>query len=381
MSDATIELPNLDRTIDWSFEAFVRHHDRPDRLYFTFGKIAWQYASQHGYDNKPVEEKWKIVTQIREFLEHGDILIVRNSETLAISLIPVGETLQTFRDPVAALNRFVPMFLEDQAYRSEKTALISRLRGEIAGTRNHIEKAQARLRELEGGNNYRLWADLIMANLHRISPGTTEVTLENIYGKGQSVSLRLRKEQSPQKNAETFYRKAKNQQLEIDHLRAATSVRENELRKKEDLLARVVAAADLETVRKLRPSEKNKSVTGSPSLPYREFVHRGFRIWVGKNAESNDQLTLKYSSKDDLWLHVRDVPGSHVVIKHQAGKNFPKDVIERAAELAAYNSKRRTETLCPVTVTPKKYVRKRKGDPPGTMVVSRETVVMVTPKP
>jgi predicted ribosome quality control (RQC) complex YloA/Tae2 family protein len=68
-----------------------------------------------------------------------------------------------------------------------------------------------------------------------------------------------------------------------------------------------------------------------------------------------------------------------VIIKHQSGKKFPKDVIERAAELAAYNSKRKTETLCPVIVTPRKFVRKRKGDPPGAVVIEREDVILVRP--
>ena len=71
--------------------------------------------------------------------------------------------------------------------------------------------------------------------------------------------------------------------------------------------------------------------------------------------------------------------GSHVLIKHQAGKVIPKPVIERAAKLAAWYSKRKSDTLCPVTVTPKKYVRKRKGDPAGAVVVERETVMLVEP--
>jgi predicted ribosome quality control (RQC) complex YloA/Tae2 family protein len=77
------------------------------------------------------------------------------------------------------------------------------------------------------------------------------------------------------------------------------------------------------------------------SLPYREVEFNGYKIWIGKNAQNNDTLTLKYGYKEDLWLHAKDVAGSHVLIKHQAGKNFPKDVIERAAQLAAYYSKRK----------------------------------------
>jgi predicted ribosome quality control (RQC) complex YloA/Tae2 family protein len=82
-----------------------------------------------------------------------------------------------------------------------------------------------------------------------------------------------------------------------------------------------------------------------------------------------------------LWLHAKDVSGSHVIIKYQAGKNFPEPVIERAAGLAAFFSKLRTDSLCPVIVTPKKYVRKPKGLPEGAVVVDREKVLMVVPIP
>jgi predicted ribosome quality control (RQC) complex YloA/Tae2 family protein len=105
-----------------------------------------------------------------------------------------------------------------------------------------------------------------------------------------------------------------------------------------------------------------------------------YKIWIGKNAQHNDTLTLKYSFKEDLWLHAKDVPGSHVLVKYQSGKKFPKEVIERAAQLAAYNSKRKTDSLCPVAFTPKKHVRKRKGDPAGAVVVEREEVILVEPR-
>ena len=72
--------------------------------------------------------------------------------------------------------------------------------------------------------------------------------------------------------------------------------------------------------------------------------------------------------------------GSHVVVKYKAGKSFPKNVIERAAELAAWYSKRRTDSLCPVTVTPKKFVRKPKGLAEGQVIVEKEDVVMVVPR-
>lgn len=112
---------------------------------------------------------------------------------------------------------------------------------------------------------------------------------------------------------------------------------------------------------------------------FRRIEYQGFMILVGRNAKNNDLLTQQYAFKEDLWLHARDVSGSHVVIKYQAGKKFPVMVIERAAQLAAFYSKRKTDSLCPVIVTPKKFVRKPKGYPQGAVMVDKEEVVMVEP--
>jgi predicted ribosome quality control (RQC) complex YloA/Tae2 family protein len=90
-------------------------------------------------------------------------------------------------------------------------------------------------------------------------------------------------------------------------------------------------------------------------------------------------LTQRYARKEDLWLHARDVSGSHVIIRRQAGKKYPIPVIEKAAALAAYHSKRRTDTLCPVIVTPKKYVRKTRDLLEGQVIIDKEEVIMIEP--
>ncbi len=106
----------------------------------------------------------------------------------------------------------------------------------------------------------------------------------------------------------------------------------------------------------------------------------GWQIWIGKNANNNDLLTQKYAKKDDLWLHARDVAGSHVIIRKRSGMVFPKNIIERAAELAAFYSKRKTDTVCSVIVTQKKYVRKPKNMAAGKVIVDKEETLLVVPK-
>jgi len=115
-------------------------------------------------------------------------------------------------------------------------------------------------------------------------------------------------------------------------------------------------------------------------FPFKRYQVNGFEIWVGRNAANNELLTLKYAHKDDLWLHARNVPGSHVIIKYQSNKPFPQDVVEKAAALSAYYSTLKNDSLCPVSYTQKKFVRKFKGGALGTMKMEREDVIMVVPQ-
>ena len=299
-----------------------------------------------------------------------------------LSLVKTGVINKTFEHPVEAANDFYYTLTQDYAVQREKTQLLHSLRLKIAAGRHYCEKNSARLSQLRNDHHYRIWADLIMANLHTIPERAEKVRLDNFYSGNTPMEIKLKKDLSPQKNAEIFYKKAKNQHIEIEKLETSIRQKEDEMRLLLEKIKQAEAMTDLKSFRNftdvVNPEEEKRKA--GAALPYREFVYRDFRIWVGKSAQQNDVLTLKYSHKDDLWLHAKDVAGSHVLIKHQSGKNFPRDVIEYAASLAAASSKRKNEALCPVVVTPKKFVRKRKGDPPGAVVVDREEVLLVAPR-
>ncbi|RYE93892.1 MAG: DUF814 domain-containing protein, partial [Oxalobacteraceae bacterium] len=189
---------------------------------------------------------------------------------------------------------------------------------------------------------------------------------------------------TPQRNAENFYRKAKNEKIEEEHLTAQATSQEAELVKIDEQRR---ALTELTSLKELRRYVKQQGLTGetgattlSADQLFKEVNLDGFRILIGRNARNNDLLTQRFAYKEDLWLHARDVSGSHVLIKYRAGKPFPRNVIERAAELAAWYSRRRTDSLCPVTVTPRKFVRKPKGLAEGQVLIEKESVVMVVPK-
>lgn len=382
IEDTKLDPDSLDRTIDWSYEHFASGEKSPEAIYFTFGKLVWQYLKWNGFDRLSLEQQWQAIQQVRADLEAPDAFyILEESGKIQFSLLNVVPIVKKIEDPIVAVTEFYSYYTQNNAFAREKASALAALRSKLSSNENYLQKTENKLRELEGENNYRVWADVLMANMHAIPPGAAKVTLPNFYQENHPTEIKLKPELSAQKNAANFYKKGKNQQIEIDRIRKLIENKKEEYGKLKDLLQQLSAAHDKKTLRNLTGNVgfedvKKKQVV---PLPYREVEFNGYKIWIGRNAECNDILTLKFGYKEDLWLHAKDVSGSHVLLKHQAGKKFPKEVIDRAAQLAAYFSKRRNETLCPVIVTPRKFVRKRKGDPAGVVVVEREEVLMVVP--
>ncbi len=380
-ADFEIKLNDIDRSIDWSFENFSKSQTCLQTTYFTFGKPIWNYLNAHQFEGLSLEARWKLLQHTLAFLEKTAYYILNKEGVISLSLLPTDNIENTFDNPIDAINEFFHHRISTAAFQKEKTSLLSQVNGKLKQAGSYYKKNRQKLTELEGDLHYSQWADLIMANLNKIKQGMEQIELENLYDEQKPVSIKLKKELSPQKNAEVFYRKGKNQTIEVKTLKESIDKKEKEIGHLNELRSSLIKATEMNDLKQLSGSvvtqvpDKQKTL----ALPYHETEFKGFKIWIGKNAAANDTLTLKHSYKEDLWLHAKDVPGSHVLIKHQSGKPFPKDVIEHAAGLAAYYSKRKNESLCPVAYTPKKFVRKRKGDPAGSVVVEREEVILTEP--
>lgn len=117
-----------------------------------------------------------------------------------------------------------------------------------------------------------------------------------------------------------------------------------------------------------------------PSGPLRFISRDGLTILVGKNNVQNDYLTLRLAQDDDLWLHTKDIPGSHVLIRRDNRPEIPDDTIREAAELAAHFSKARHSGKVPVDYTAARHVRKPKGLPTGKVIYDHQQTVFVTPR-
>ena len=117
--------------------------------------------------------------------------------------------------------------------------------------------------------------------------------------------------------------------------------------------------------------------------PYRYTLSDGTKVLVGRNNTENDYLTMKMASKTDVWMHTKDIPGSHVIVRLEDGRSLgdlPAEIIYEAASVAAYHSKASGSTNVPVDYVPVRYVKKPNGAKPGMVIFTHNQTVYVNPK-
>jgi predicted ribosome quality control (RQC) complex YloA/Tae2 family protein len=239
---------------------------------------------------------------------------------------------------------------------------------------------QKRTLEITERRSYREIGDLILAHAHSIKKGVTNALLTDYYT-NQRIRIKLDENLNAAENAQKYYRKAKNEFLELEKLKeniTALNIRIEENTKKLALVQSATAFSEIKSLQKKGNPSNVPPKKGGPTLPYKQYEYIGYEIWVGKNAKSNDEL-IRLSSKNDLWLHVKDFTGSHVIIK-QKGREYSKDVIKIGAQLAAFHSKAKHQSLVQVQFTMRKFVSKPKKAMPGEVNVLQESFVDVEPK-
>jgi predicted ribosome quality control (RQC) complex YloA/Tae2 family protein len=221
--------------------------------------------------------------------------------------------------------------------------------------------------------------DLIMAHLQEIQPGLKEISLPN-FEETQIIKIKLNTTLNAIQNAEAYYRKARNESREAALIEARLATTRDGHRQALHWLKLLEAAQHSKDLRNI-PIPEKKGKAQQSDLPFHEFNLLGYLVWVGKHAKANELLLNSYSRKNDVWMHARDVAGSHVLLRSSSGvSGIPRAVLEQAASLAAWFSKGKTQGWLPVQYTERKYVRKRKGGAPGEVLVEREQVLVVQPR-
>ncbi len=263
--------------------------------------------------------------------------------------------------------------------------VLERLEGALQKGQGRVRAIQREMDQATDPEESRERANLLLARLGEVRRGETQVTLKGFQG--EEVVLSLDPSLSPQENAEALYDEAARQERALSRLpplleRAEASAEELRLLR-ESLLAGEISPEEAETRLPAAPGRKKGSGPDEElRLPYRRFRSSGgMEIRVGRGSGDNDALTFQHARPDDIWLHAREASGAHVILRW-AGKGPPpaRDMAE-AAVLAALHSRARNAKVVPVDWTRKKYIRKPRKAPPGTVSPDRTQTLFVQPDP
>ncbi|MCY4403780.1 MAG: NFACT RNA binding domain-containing protein [Candidatus Poribacteria bacterium] len=342
---------------------------------------------------------WEAYQQVIAFFDTKNVvpqILMDGDVPLAVSPMP----LKQFPDPVShafdtmseALAVYYDAITLKENIASEKHRLKQAL-DKQKKLHNRKEKGlQKDLERAEKSEDYRIYGELILANLHNITRGQKQVELQNYYSPElDTLTISLNPELSPSNNAQSYfkkYTKAKRGFSQIQQLIAALEAEQKVLIQYE---MKLESSNTLESLQKLsaefvengylKTQHKNKKQQDISEGPFRKYISKnGFHMYVGRNSESNDLLLRQIAKPRDMWLHAKQIHGSHVIIRNPENKpDIPMPTLLQAAQLAAYFSKAHHSSYVPVDYTWAKYVVKRKGNVAGYVHYTHEKTLYVDP--
>ncbi len=256
------------------------------------------------------------------------------------------------------------------------------------------KKLSEDLLSAENSEKYRLYGELLTANLHLIKPGDRKVRVINYYD-GSEIEIPLDEKISASANAQKYFKKYSKARTAIHEKQAQLEDNDRDIEYLESVIQNIEAADsvplldsirdELEQtgyVRRRQKASQRKKKNRRPE-PLKYTLSDGTEVLVGRNNMDNDWLTMKYASKTDVWMHTKDIPGSHIIVRLEDGRNvndLRAELIYEAASIAAYHSKAVGSDNVPVDYVPVRYVKKPNGSKPGMVIFTHNQTVYVTPK-
>ena len=256
-----------------------------------------------------------------------------------------------------------------------------------AGSAQRMGGIDKMLKDASKREKYRIYGELLTANLYRIKYGDTEITVDNYYSEtGEQVTIPLEENLTPAKNAQKYYTRYNKAKTSEEQALIQKDKTEKELLYLESVADEILRAESTAEIAEIKEELRDTGYIAKDNNPKRkketvskpmEFEIKGYKVFVGRNNRQNDYLTLKMSRSQDIWLHTKNIPGSHVIIQKKEGEEIPDEIILEAAILAASNSKAKNSSKVPVDYTVVKNVKKPSGAKPGMVIYDHYNTIYV----
>lgn len=332
---------------------------------------------------------------VRAIVKEGTPTVLNDNSNVPkdFSFIPINQyggsfSSKTYTTYGEALDAFYKE--KDNADRIKRASndILKLLSNLIARTEKKMALRRQDLIACADREKYRIYGELIKANLFKIPQGSSFALLQNYYDENLAeIKIPLDPAFSPAANADRYFKEYKKSYTAEKMLNNLIKQDEEDLKYFDSVfysLTRAETIAELNEIRSeliesgiLRIERKVKK--SKDDISFREYLSpSGFKILIGKHNRQNDLLTLSKATKGDLWFHAKNIPGSHTVLITE-GNTVPEEDILFAAKLAAKYSKAQSSSNVPVDYTLIKFVKKPSGAKPGMVIYSGEKTLFVSP--
>ena len=265
--------------------------------------------------------------------------------------------------------------------------LLHVIRKNLQRNKKKLKKLSNELKATENADEYRIKGEVLITYLYQIKRGMTKITLPNFYDNNKEITISLSNQLSPSQNAQKYFKKYQKLKNAVTFVNEQIELTKKEVAYLEEIQTQIELAtpADLNDIKtelqqegyiKKKQQKSKHSSRVKINKPESFIASDGTEILVGKNNLQNEKLTLHTAKKADIWLHAKNIPGSHVIIK----SNNPSDeTLFEAAMLAAYFSKFRSSANVPIDYVQVKNIRKPNGSKPGFVIYEGQKTLTVTP--
>ena len=339
-------------------------------------------------DDSPKQSQSEKSANDHTYLEDKDKVVAVSA--LKLAQFPNTES-RFFETMSEALSAYYDAVIRDEAMQSERNALRQVLDKMSAA----LERKQVSLRQdlanAEQAEDYRIKGELLTANLHQVERGQAVIEVQNYYSPDLSeLSIELNPQLNPSDNAQQYFKRYTKAKRGVSVIHRLIADNEAEQEVLNAYVSEVEAAKGLKELRSIQSefikkgwikNTKRQSKRSESAGAFRKYTSPdGFQIYVGRNSKENDLLLRRIASSRDMWLHAKQIHGSHVVIRNPENKpGIPMPTLLKAAQIAAFFSKAQHASYVPVDYTWFRYVVKPKGTASGFVTYTHEKTLYVEP--
>ena len=394
-----------------SFEDFYEKISSDNSISDVFNGISQSFIEaslKHlGIDVLNVDTLKKLYEYLKEIIDRTDGNLLNfqiiDSKKRDYFLVEAEENSSPF-----PLNFFIDDFYTQKETSEEfkiyRDSILKMILDLLKKYQKRLYNIDEKLHSCEQMEKYQLYGELITANLYQIkNENLKEILLDNYYNNNEKIVIPLDDRYSPSMNAKRFfkkYHKLKNA-LEIVSIQKEQTLKE--LNYIESIVYELENCSTVEDIseifeeisenvifkektehykKKPKTKVKKSSLTKNKNVSFNplKYTIDGYTLLVGRNNKENDYLTLKYAKKIDLWMHTKDIHGSHAILQLNPNQLPDETILVRCAQIVAYHSKAKNSSIVPVDICEVKYVKKPNGAKPGMVIYSNNKTLYVKPQ-